>query len=323
MATKLAVTCPACKARFQLSTKGRIPAKVRLRCSSCCTIFVLRHRPAAAAARPEARSATPGGQDRVLVLVAHESEDALQVIRGVLQSQSDFEVVEARSGREAWSKLFELRPNVLVSDVALPELYGFEVADRIHSEPSIAGTKIVLMASVYDKTAYKRSPTSLYGADDYIEKHHIPDSLVPKINRLMFGVSDEAQESANANEVLSQPAQAESIETPRVDAQQEAALKAAESAAESAGQDEDAEYARRLARIIVADIALYNEELISEGLVGGNLEQLLGREIDEARRLFAERVPAAVRERQDFLGEEIERLLAAKRAEHASAGGAG
>jgi len=33
---------------------------------------------------------------------------------------------------------------------------------------------------------YKRTPTNLYGADDYIEKHHIPDILVPKLNKLIF-----------------------------------------------------------------------------------------------------------------------------------------
>ncbi len=44
---------------------------------------------------------------------------------------------------------------------------------------------MVLVASVYNRTGYKRRPTSLYGADDYVEQHHIPDALVGKLERLI------------------------------------------------------------------------------------------------------------------------------------------
>ena len=45
-------------------------------------------------------------------------------------------------------------------------------------------TRVVLVASIYNRTGYKRRPTSLYGADDYVEQHHIPDALVGKLERL-------------------------------------------------------------------------------------------------------------------------------------------
>ena len=43
------------------------------------------------------------------------------------------------------------------------------------------------MASVYDSAAYKRGPSSLYGADDYIERHHVKEDLVGKIKSVLAG----------------------------------------------------------------------------------------------------------------------------------------
>ena len=44
---------------------------------------------------------------------------------------------------------------------------------------------VVLVASVYRPTGYKRRPTRLYGADDYIEIHHLGDALSVKLRRLL------------------------------------------------------------------------------------------------------------------------------------------
>jgi CheY-like chemotaxis protein len=67
----------------------------------------------------------------------------------------------------------ERHPDVVLLDVALPTMYGFEICERIRNTPALSGVKTILIASIYDKTRYKREPQSLYGADDYIEKHHI------------------------------------------------------------------------------------------------------------------------------------------------------
>jgi response regulator RpfG family c-di-GMP phosphodiesterase len=76
-------------------------------------------------------------------------------------------------------------PQVALIDVALPGLFAFELVDKVRNRPALKEVKILLLSSVYNKMAYKRTPTSLYGADDYIEKHHISDDLVPKINQLI------------------------------------------------------------------------------------------------------------------------------------------
>lgn len=84
---------------------------------------------------------------------------------------------------------------------------------------------------------------------------------------------------------------------------------------DTAGQAEsdeaqEEESARRHARLLISEIKLYNEGLVERGRREGNLLALLGPEIERARRLYEEKIPAAVRQRVDCFDEEIVRTLA-------------
>ena len=324
------VKCPSCASPYQLTLKPDTPPRIRLRCAKCQTIFVLKlkvpaQQPAAPAPAPKPAAPAPaisvpraGG---VHVLVGSENEEYRSMIRKVIESQTDYAVIESSHGDDTWEKLKSLRPAVFVADVALPGLYGFEVAEKVRAEPSIAGTKIILIASVYDRTRYKRRPSNLYGADDYVEKHHIPDLLVPKINNLL--VSLDGKKRPGPAPTAPEPwFSAEAVETPQMNDSQRDAMLAAEPSVPAGDTSEDTEKvekAKRLARIIVSDIALYNQDLIEEGIREGNLEEKLAGEIAEAHEVFAQRVDESVRGRADFLGQEIRRLIESKKAE---AGGA-
>ncbi|MEZ5330711.1 MAG: GAF domain-containing protein [Thermoanaerobaculia bacterium] len=70
------------------------------------------------------------------------------------------------------------------------------------------------------------------------------------------------------------------------------------------------EEARRLARLLVTEIKLYNEEQVEEGLERGDLYSTLQEEIDRSKRIFEERIPAEVRAQADYFREELVRILA-------------
>jgi len=70
------------------------------------------------------------------------------------------------------------------------------------------------------------------------------------------------------------------------------------------------EEARRLARLLVTEIKLYNEEQVEEGLERGNLYATLHEEIDRSRRIFEERIPEDVRAEADYFRDELVRILA-------------
>jgi len=71
--------------------------------------------------------------------------------------------------------------------------------------------------------------------------------------------------------------------------------------------------AERLARIIVSDVILYNQEKFAAAAARGTAAKELAGELGEARQHFNSRVAPAVREKRDFLVEEIERRAAALR----------
>jgi len=262
-----------------------------------------------AAAPADLSVSPPAG--RIRVVVANESLPFCDAVAKILADEP-FEILICTDGKEALETVERVCPELLLLDVALPTMFGFEVCERVRQNPALSGVKIVLIASIYDKTRYKRSPNSLYGADDYLEKHHIPDSLIPMIYRLVSGsapppTSPSPSELALQERSRTEIRQAEVSQTQgeqmgRLDTRQtelsEAQLKA-----------------RRLARIIVSDISLYSQAKVEQGVRDGNFYVILADDIREGELLYRQRVAESVRETSSYLTDAFEDLIAKKRAE--------
>ena len=74
-------------------------------------------------------------------------------------------------------------------------------------------------------------------------------------------------------------------------------------------QIEDADKARRLARTIVSDIALYNREEIRKGIQNDNVFDLLAVEIERGKKLYLSRVSPEVQKQKDFYNQAIVDIL--------------
>ncbi len=298
------ICCPVCKTRFRLNEQKVGSSGVRLRCSKCSSVFRL-------AADNEARSG------RLTVLVAHENREFCSAVQKVLASEP-FTVISSHDGKEALDIALKLVPDVVLLNVALPTLYGFQVCESLRNDQRTRNIKIILLAAIYDKTKYKRSPQSLYGADDYIEQHHIPDSLAGMIYRL---AADARPVDANNGDM----AKVEKLIATSPDR-----LTSAEAASQELVRKElrghhlpepgnlkesDVEAARHLARSIVSDISLYSEKQFEQGVMSGNLEEALGDEILDGRSIYEERLPAAARDDNDYFGEALSELVEKKKIE--------
>jgi len=73
--------------------------------------------------------------------------------------------------------------------------------------------------------------------------------------------------------------------------------------------------AERLARIVVSDIILYNQEKFESALSSGDIVTTMDSELEEGRTLFAQRIDARVRDLRDFLGEELMRVAGLRRSQ--------
>ncbi len=312
--------CPTCKTRYRLDDSRLSDERIILQCCRCRTVFrvagkIPSHSPPLTGRAPE-RAGKP-----VTVVVANESPDFCAFVERVLGSEP-FTVLCSHDGREAMDIIEENLPDVVLLDVALPTLYGFEICEKIRNNPALSSVKTILIASIYDKTRYKREPQSLYGADDYIEKHHIPDTLAAKIYRTVFGqkpvgqahegtVIDEEEkttdlENISDQEILQQELLREEI---RRDEEEKT------SSCDSLQLNEARDKARRLARIIVSDIALYNQKKVEEGVRNDTFRELFEEELQEGRLFFNQRFPDQVREGASYLDDALEDFISQKRSE--------
>jgi predicted Zn finger-like uncharacterized protein len=485
-----------CGAKLKISDEKLTGVAVKVKCPKCGTLHAA-SRPAAASAElpaagavrdpavrttpamPWFAAAAPPAGRMPLVLIAHDSKAVADMIGGVLEG-SGMATDRAADGLEALKKAGSLRPQAMIVDVGLSGIYGFELCERLKGDPDTSSIKIILLSSVYGLTSYKRAPVTLYGADDYIEKHHIPDELVPKLRALLSEKEPDAVRTAEqpadrgpflpeaapapssgpatplisrkgmivrsarekeqaareqaaregdrsadilgdlgtdrpppqgrpagpevlpgtdvrnipaprpvaprtsvapdrdrtapqtlpdassfADEVLSPPLEtAEAAAFPGISAGEKPAPRpaashpppapaaatpaspeqhaehkgpAAEAAIEVAAPGDEAfferdeyaapaaaptaaavdpdaiEKARRFARLIVSDIALYNEEAVAEGIGKGTFYEILQDDITEGRAVYENRVPEAIRTTGDYLQEAFDNFIAAKK----------
>jgi hypothetical protein len=76
---------------------------------------------------------------------------------------------------------------------------------------------------------------------------------------------------------------------------------------------QEIEKARRFARLIVSDIALYNQDAVAEGIREGTFYELLREDILEGRSLYEKRVPEVIRATKDYLQEAFDNFIVSKR----------
>ena len=114
------------------------------------------------------------------VLVVDDEPNIVDVVAMALRFQG-FEVASAASGKEALSAVESFRPEVMILDVMLPDMEGFEVAERLGAE---RGHVPILFLTARDASEDKlRGLTT--GGDDYMTKPFSLEELVARIRNIL------------------------------------------------------------------------------------------------------------------------------------------
>jgi PAS domain S-box-containing protein len=124
------------------------------------------------------------GAGKRLVLA---DDDAAQLMLTTLRlAQLGFEIVEARDGQEALERIREARPDVIVSDVMMPRVDGFDLALELRKDPALLHIPLVLTSSSYveesDRTLARRA-----GADEFVLRTPDMRELVEALFRTVRG----------------------------------------------------------------------------------------------------------------------------------------
>jgi signal transduction histidine kinase/FixJ family two-component response regulator len=122
-------------------------------------------------------------EQKPLVLIADDEQNAVILLTRILQ-RDGFEVENARDGISALDKARKLRPDLILMDVQMPKLNGFEVVERLREDPATARIPIIFV------TAAAREPSDVahgfkLGADDYIRKPYNYHELLARAHSKM------------------------------------------------------------------------------------------------------------------------------------------
>jgi DNA-binding NarL/FixJ family response regulator len=120
----------------------------------------------------------------IRILLADDHEIVRQGLVHILQSQTDFEVVgQAANGRQAVDLAVQLRPDVIIMDVSMPDLNGIDATHQIRKEFPEAR---VIVLSMHHKRQFVLDMLR-EGAKGYILKSDISEQLIQGIQAVMAG----------------------------------------------------------------------------------------------------------------------------------------
>jgi two-component system cell cycle response regulator DivK len=125
------------------------------------------------------------------ILVVEDHEDNRRIIHDLLTAHG-FDVVEAVTGLEGVRAAERENPALILMDIQLPEIDGYEATRRIKSLPELKHIPIIIITSYAlsgdDLKAYAA------GCDDYVSKPYSPRKLLTKISKFLPGaLAGEAQ----------------------------------------------------------------------------------------------------------------------------------
>lgn len=206
-------------------------------------------------------------------------EDALMEVIASILGENGFKVFNVSDKHEMFNLLEENQSSVVILDSGLPKIFGFEISEVIKKIDRFKDIRVILLSS---------DSQSVPGVDDYIEKGHVSELLLSKIMPFIHIEDIDCQEVKYKNEGFSEYIMVSGCEMP------------------------EHEEAKRLARIIVSDIVLYNKDKAEKGAQDRTFYELLKDEIEEGRQFYSERISASILTTTNYFDEAINKFILSK-----------
>jgi two-component system cell cycle response regulator DivK len=112
------------------------------------------------------------------ILVVEDQEDNRQILRDLLRN-AGYELVEAENGEEAIAAVIRRLPDLILMDIQLPIMDGYEATRRIRTNPGLKSVPIIAVTSY--ALAGDEEKALAAGCDGYICKPYSPRDLLAKV----------------------------------------------------------------------------------------------------------------------------------------------
>ena len=111
-----------------------------------------------------------------------EDDDGLANVYVVRLRAEGFEVRRVANGEDALAAAIEFRPHLVVLDIMIPKVSGFEVLDILRNTPETANLKVIVLTALSQESDKKRAED--LGADEYLVKSQVV--MADVINRIKY-----------------------------------------------------------------------------------------------------------------------------------------
>jgi two-component system cell cycle response regulator DivK len=116
------------------------------------------------------------------ILVVEDQEDNRQILRDLLGS-AGYDMIEAGNGEDAVRIATAERPDLILMDIQLPTMDGYEATRRIKADPALKAIPVIVVTSYALGGDEEKARAA--GCDDYVSKPYSPRALLAKIKQYL------------------------------------------------------------------------------------------------------------------------------------------
>ncbi|UUZ67870.1 response regulator [Polaromonas sp. P2-4] len=109
------------------------------------------------------------------LIVVMEDDADIRTLMVYLLNHEGYDVLAADNGSKGLELIESHRPDLIISDIQMPGMTGFQVLEAVRQNPAIASTPLILLTALHERTHMRHGMTA--GADDYITKPFEPSEL--------------------------------------------------------------------------------------------------------------------------------------------------
>ncbi len=117
------------------------------------------------------------------ILIAEDEEDILELLSVIFGDLGDYEILCARDGEEALRITRVDNPDIILLDIRLPKLNGYEVCKLMKSDPTMSQTRVIMISGMAQNSDRQKAREA--GTDGYIIKPFSSIELVQKVEELL------------------------------------------------------------------------------------------------------------------------------------------
>ena len=121
-------------------------------------------------------------EERPVILIADDDPDIRRILNAQLSTML-CDVIEAVDGENTLEQVIIAKPDLVILDVMMPELNGWEICKYIKTHEEYVHTGVIILTAIGAIVNELTSP--IYGADDYIDKPFDFDELEFKIRKVL------------------------------------------------------------------------------------------------------------------------------------------